>query len=357
MNFSKIAIGLFLSLLVANIGNAQTTDILADPVVLPLEEKGLGWDQPLVTVTGRGEFKIEDAATKVSYEGIITCTVAVSAQAAVNNRLEIKLEEFGREVDAKSKMGSIDITACTVTDANNVTTAIAETAAMTDSRVEVEIEGLYEDLSGTLVFSEYEAEGKINDVIKEKVKLELENGSVSVQPSESIIFVTSAKSTGDLGGLSGADATCQAAADSAFLPGSYKAWLSDSTTSAKARLTNSIGPYVRTDGVQIAADFASLIDGPFGLGIDNIDAFLNVDENGVMFTGTSQGAWTGTNVVGESTNRNCTNWTFGSFEPSPSTGDPPFTATLGFTFFKSFHWTEAGNISCGQQHHLYCLQQ
>lgn len=178
-----------------------------------------------------------------------------------------------------------------------------------------------------------------------------------VLPSpDRIIFATTAKSTGGLGGLAGADATCQGAADSAGLPGAYKAWLSDSATSAKGRLTHSSGRYVRTDGVQVAANFASLIDGPFGLGLDNLDAPIIVDQHGLVLAGSSQDSWTGTNVLGQSTIRNCSNWTNGSHE-SPSTGDPDFNATTGFTHLTTLHWTEAGNGSCGLQRHLYCLQQ
>ena len=170
---------------------------------------------------------------------------------------------------------------------------------------------------------------------------------------------TAAKYRGDLGGLIGADAKCQAAANNAMtpLPGTYKAWLSDSTDSAKSRLTQSANPYVRTDGVQIAADFASLIDPPFGLCCDNIDAPIIVDENGSVLAGSSQDAWTGTSVLGLSTTRNCNEWMEGNHEPSPSTGDPLFSATVGFTHLTKFHWTEAGNGSCGLQRHLYCLQQ
>ena len=176
-----------------------------------------------------------------------------------------------------------------------------------------------------------------------------------------IIFVTAAKYNGDLDGLDGADAKCQVAADGATLdgaklPGTYKAWLSDSTTSAKDRLTQSSGPYVRTDGIQVAADFADLIDGIKSLSFNNIAAPLNVDENGFVLTG-SQDAWTGTNVLGQSTIPNCTNWTEGNHEPFPSTGDVAFTANVGLTNFTTFHWTEAGNGSCGLQRHLYCLQQ
>lgn len=80
-----------------------------------------------------------------------------------------------------------------------------------------------------------------------------------------IIFLTSAYYTGNLGGLAGADEKCQTAATSAGLPGTYKAWLSNSSTSAADRWTHSNLAYVRTDGEIIAADWANLVDGSMAL--------------------------------------------------------------------------------------------
>jgi hypothetical protein len=75
------------------------------------------------------------------------------------------------------------------------------------------------------------------------------------------VFVTSQLYTGDLGGLAGADAKCQALADAASLGGTYKAWLSSSTVDARDRLTHFGKPYVLVDGSVVASDwdeFASL---------------------------------------------------------------------------------------------------
>lgn len=69
------------------------------------------------------------------------------------------------------------------------------------------------------------------------------------------VFVTSQLYTGDLGGLAGADAKCQALADAASLGGTYKAWLSSSTVDARERLTHSSKPYVLVDGSVVANDW------------------------------------------------------------------------------------------------------
>lgn len=71
-----------------------------------------------------------------------------------------------------------------------------------------------------------------------------------------IVFVTSQVYNGNLGGLTGADAKCQAQAAAAKLPGTYKAWLSDSNGSPSTRMTKVAAPYVRTDGVMIAGSWS-----------------------------------------------------------------------------------------------------
>jgi hypothetical protein len=75
------------------------------------------------------------------------------------------------------------------------------------------------------------------------------------------VFITSLKYDGNLGGLAGADAKCQARAVAATLPGTYKAWLSDATGSPSTRFTKSTIPYRLVDGTLIANDFVDLTDG------------------------------------------------------------------------------------------------
>src|SRR5207248_2675590 len=52
-------------------------------------------------------------------------------------------------------------------------------------------------------------------------------GSACVVMVNKRVFVTSVMYDGNLGGLAGADAKCQARATAASLSGTYKAWLSD----------------------------------------------------------------------------------------------------------------------------------
>lgn len=73
------------------------------------------------------------------------------------------------------------------------------------------------------------------------------------------VFVTSEAYNGNLGGVTGADAKCQALADAANLGGTYRAWLSASGQAANSRLIHSIHPYGLVDGTLIANDWDHLV--------------------------------------------------------------------------------------------------
>lgn len=75
-----------------------------------------------------------------------------------------------------------------------------------------------------------------------------------------IVFVSSERYTGNLGGVAGADAKCQQLAEAAGLPGTYKAWLSDKTSSPAATFKRSNGPYVLVDGTEVASNWEGLTE-------------------------------------------------------------------------------------------------
>src|SRR5262245_59197581 len=140
--------------------------------------------------------------------------------------------------------------------------------------------------------------------------------SCNVPGGSCTVFVTSQLFTGNLGGLVGADAKCQQLADGAQLPGAFKAWLSDSTTDARDRLTQATVPYIRVDGIQIADGFQDLVDG-------SLDAPINVTEQGDTVP-PFQLVWTGTNEEGRlglgpgASIQTCTEWT--TEAPAPGLG-------------------------------------
>jgi len=83
---------------------------------------------------------------------------------------------------------------------------------------------------------------------------------VSKNPAHKTMFITSKEYSGDLGGLKGADAICQYHAKLGNLSGIYKAMLSDSANSAKARLFLADIPYRNVKDVLIYVSGLEIFD-------------------------------------------------------------------------------------------------
>jgi cysteine-rich repeat protein len=162
------------------------------------------------------------------------------------------------------------------------------------------------------------------------------------------VFVTSAVFTGDLGGRAGADAKCQAAAESASAPGTFRAWLSTNNGSPADDFVKSAVPYVRLDDVQVAADWQDLVDG-------TLEAPIIVSELGgppaasthVCIPQDAWGAWTSTDAAGlPSMKGTCVDW-------SVTDGD----ATLGRVGDPSLAWSFFCVTPCSSKASLYCVEQ
>lgn len=169
----------------------------------------------------------------------------------------------------------------------------------------------------------------------------------------SIVFVTSARGTGDLSswpqaggaiGLAAGDAVCRNVAAAAHLPApdSFVAWLSKDGISAADRLTSN-GPYRRIDGVAIAGSKASLLAG------SNASS-IHQDETGAYLRGQGGGyAWTGTDPGGQPNGLDCAGWT------SASNGGVVVARGAASTV-RDGRWTESlGYVGCGVDLHLYCF--
>jgi hypothetical protein len=157
------------------------------------------------------------------------------------------------------------------------------------------------------------------------------------------VFVTSGRYGGELGGLDGADGYCQAAADTAGLGGSWKAWLSDSTSCAEQRLEHSAVPYRLLNGVQIASDWGDLTDGM-------LDAAINITEE-KSFVGSLDGVWTSTTLAGEWSPIGwcCSDWT--NFAASDE-------GMTGHANRSDGWWTASGGAAyCNYSWRLYCFEQ
>jgi hypothetical protein len=153
------------------------------------------------------------------------------------------------------------------------------------------------------------------------------------------VFVTSTLFDGNLGGLAGADADCQSLADSAGLPGTFKAWLSTSTVSANTRLGSARG-FVRPDGEPFADRVSDITSGKI----------LNpplIDETGAN-VGFAK-VWTATASSGAVIpGFTCLDWTDST---SSNQGD------LGFSSGGPFLWTEAmsGIVCSNALQRLFCF--
>jgi hypothetical protein len=156
---------------------------------------------------------------------------------------------------------------------------------------------------------------------------------------ERLIFVTSTDYAGDLGGIAGANAKCQARANAALLPGTYLAWIAAfGEASIPVRMTHSPLAYRLKSGVTVALNF----DGLVGL---NLLSPVNVTELGS--TRALQPVWTNTNPFGQAqSSLDCNGWTSAA---------PAGTGQRDRTDVPSL--TSQQFASCDQVAALFCVQQ
>ncbi len=193
--------------------------------------------------------------------------------------------------------------------------------------------------------------------------------SISSDNSEPLtVFVTSASGNGNLSqwpdalavsatGVAAGDAVCQARATAAGLSGTYKAWLSDSTTDAychvqgftgtisgtnpncgQATLPVTAGPWVRTDGYPFAPTIDKLINN------GQVYAPVRYDETGTLVTNFFY--FTGTASNGTATANTCSDWT------DSNSSNTTFGSSDGTTYF----WTSYSDTGCSVTDHLLCFQ-
>jgi len=146
----------------------------------------------------------------------------------------------------------------------------------------------------------------------------------------------------DIGGLAGADAKCAAEAHAAGNPNAFRAWISDSSTSAATRLQHPTLPYVMADGTRVADNWTDLTDG-------SIDAAITRNADGTQ--GPMGGAWTATNPSGgiSDPSHTCSNWTSTSGQGAD-----------GYVGSANGDWTQNSVFpidNCTVQSRLYCFQQ
>ncbi len=168
--------------------------------------------------------------------------------------------------------------------------------------------------------------------------------SATCQAEPLRVFVSSTTYKGDLGGLTGADDTCQGIAEKTGLGGTWMAWLSDDTVGPADRFITKGGnrPYVLLNMMKIADDWADLVDG-------SLDTQLNRTEMNTAGAG-SNSVWTNTGVDGHpsSTMNTCVKWTDGTGSPNGNYGERNQS---------DMRWTNKGANSCSNTFHIYCFEQ
>jgi hypothetical protein len=150
-------------------------------------------------------------------------------------------------------------------------------------------------------------------------------------------FVTSTTYNGNLGGLAGADAKCQARADAAALPDTYLAWIrtSSDTTRTINRWTGN--NFALVTGTQFAINYDVLVN------VSVHSPPLNRDEIGNTVPNGSS-VWTGGGSTGGG--NHCSDW-------ASSSGAQ--TGTRGTVAVPD--WETGSAMPCNQPARLYCFKQ
>jgi hypothetical protein len=168
------------------------------------------------------------------------------------------------------------------------------------------------------------------------------NGCQGAAACPRIVFVTSATYQGNLGGIAGADAKCQAAADASLIVGvkarTFRAWVSTSASSVSTRLTHGTQAYLRVDEIVVASDWTDLTNG-------TIQAPIHVDEQGDQ---QNSGAGTATDSAGaDFTGSACGDFT------SSLIGTKGTRGNVGGS---GGGWSSGGDDDCSTPDHLYCVE-
>ena len=163
-----------------------------------------------------------------------------------------------------------------------------------------------------------------------------------------VAFATSTTHTGDLGGLAGADAICNARAQEAGLQGTYMAWLSTDADSPSTRFTQSTVPYMLPDNNKVADDWADLTDGTLSFAVARTETGANSVDTSEMCGGSVRLARTGTNEFGTQGASICVDFSSSLANNS---------STIGRSASTMSQWSNCGELGCDVLLPIYCFQQ
>ena len=170
-----------------------------------------------------------------------------------------------------------------------------------------------------------------------------------------ILFITSTRHTGDLGGLAGADQICnKCAAQEDGLTGTYRAWLLVDGQSLADRFPEFMAPvawnFTNTAAGLLAKDFAALV----AMGPKQPIAFTEAGEPLA-----EELVWTGITADGVAAGGDCGQWTSEAGAPAlvGHSGHVPNVGPEALKWQVERRWTDSGvKLTCHQQYPFYCLQ-
>lgn len=265
-------------------------------------------------------------ATAVDYHGIADCIEdstledSIPAQRASEGRIAKTVAKMGDTIAKSCDEAGVSATAfsgaCAGLSADTLRDCLARTAACRSCETATASDALNVNCDA------------------------FDDGIANASCSTSLIFkrafVSSTYYQGALGGIAGADAKCQTLANGRSLGGTWVAWLSDSSTNARDRVSDV--EYRLLDGSVIATHKADLLDG-------TLLHTINVNELGAVVTST-ENPWTGTDDSGIATSDNCTGWTAAAVVKG-STGNSRSTAG----------WSSGSSTGCSFSQPLFCFEQ
>lgn len=176
-----------------------------------------------------------------------------------------------------------------------------------------------------------------------------------VGPAFRRVFISSGQWTANLGGTTGADAKCQAAANSVSLGGTWMSWTSTSISNPSMRFVHSTVSWKLLDGTLVANDWSDLTSGALENPInrdenDNLVSWSDNPYSGIAWTDTSTtGHWSGYPS-------DCSEFMNGvSSSVYASVGYNGYSGT-----YQGFMWTDAqlsAGYACDSVLSLLCFEQ
>jgi hypothetical protein len=177
------------------------------------------------------------------------------------------------------------------------------------------------------------------------------------------VFLTDALYTADLRGgggkatgLEGADEICNKNARGATLGGTWKAWLSDSTTNAIDRIAE-VGPWQNLIGELVFANKDSITTVGLRAAIGSPKDVQWPGHGGTSFTPSSFDFWAGSTPEGLHHPENCANWTLADMSAWGRLGYAQAQHSVDGPTYNGVIWDATKRIYCSQSPALVCFEQ